>query len=267
MLDRVREIVDYGMERGLYVIINSHHDDAWQFPSYENYEETKAKLTALWAQIAERFGGYSEKLIFEGMNEPRMKGTGQEWSGGTEEARDVINLWNAAFVSTIRESGGNNGKRWLMVPTIAASGDKPALDGFVMPHDEAGRVIVSIHAYTPYNFALNTRSKDAEFDPADPGHTGSIDNLFTRLDERFLSEGIPVVIGETGCLNKDNNLEARVNWTQYYFGKAAEYGIPCVWWDNGIRLTTNGESFGLMDRRNAEWWFPEIAEAIVTGFN
>jgi endoglucanase len=264
-MNRVQEIVDYGIDIGLYVILNLHHED-WHFPSEENYETAKAKLIAVWAQIAERFGDYSEKLIFESMNEPRMKGTGQEWTGGTPEARDVLNKWNAAVVETIRASGGNNAKRWLMVPTIAASGDLPALQGFVMPDDD--RTIVSIHAYTPYNFALNTRSSANEFDPENPQHTRDIDNLFNRLEEHLLSKGYYVVMGETGCLNKENP-EDRANWAKYYAEKSAEYGIPMVWWDNGIQAPTRTgeESFGIMDRRNAEWWYPEIAKALVDAFN
>ncbi|MCL2084969.1 MAG: glycoside hydrolase family 5 protein, partial [Oscillospiraceae bacterium] len=259
-LDRVQEIVDYGIDCGLYVIINMHHEE-WHFPSVENVEEAEAFLTAVWAQIAARFGGYSEKLIFEGLNEPRMKGTPQEWSGGTEQARAVINKWNLAFVQTIRAGAGHNDKRWLMVPTIAASADETPLKGFVKPRDD--KVIVSIHSYTPYNFALNTRAlQDTAFDPSNPAHTNDIDAMLKRLDTYFVSKGIPVVIGETGCLNKGNP-EDRVNWAGYYSGKAASYGIPCIWWDNGIQQSSTGEAFGIMDRRNAEWWFPEIAEAFI----
>jgi len=263
-MNRVQEIVDYGIDRGLYVILNLHHEN-WHFPSEENYETAKAMLIAVWTQIAERFGTYSEKLIFEGMNEPRMKGTNQEWTGGTPEARDVINRWNAAFVETVRDSGGNNTKRWLMVPTIAASSDPPALLGFVMPDDDY--TIVSIHAYTPYNFALNTRSKNNEFDPENEKHTRDIDAMFERLDEHLLSKGYFVVMGETGCLNKENP-EDRANWAGYYSSKAAQYGIPMVWWDNGIQIPTRDgeESFGIMDRVNAEWWYPEIAEALVASY-
>ena len=201
------------------------------------------------------------------MNEPR--GKENEWSGGTEESRGVINRLNQAFVDTVRASGGNNNKRWLMVTTHAASGDAPALNGFEMPGDPSGFTIVSIHAYTPYNFALNVRSPINEFDPEEGASTRDIDALFLRLDEHFLSKGIPVVMGETGCLNKDN-LEARTAWAAYYGAVAASYNVPMVWWDNGIREKhpdrPNEESFGIMDRRNLEWWYPEIAEALVNAF-
>ena len=259
-MDRIQEVVDYGIDNGLYVIINLHHED-WHFPSYANYSEAEAKLCAVWAQIAGRFGGYSEKLIFETLNEPRMKGTAQEWSGGTPEARDVVNRWNAAIVRTIRASEGYNALRYILVPTIAASGDEIPLKGFVPPEDP--RIIASIHAYTPYHMALNTHAPKVNV--FDEGAKRDIDALFLRLDQYLLSKGIPVVLGECGCINKDNP-DDRIAWAAYYAGKAAEYGIPCIWWDNGVKTASGGESFGIMDRRNASWWEPEITEAFIAPF-
>jgi endoglucanase len=265
-MERVQEVVDYGIDRGMYVILNTHHEH-WQHPVESNYETARDKLVAVWEQICARFGGYSELLIFEGMNEPRLRETEFEWRGGTEEARDVINKWNQAFVDTVRNSAGHNPKRWVMIPTHAASGDPPALRDFIVPEDD--NIIVSIHAYVPYNFALNVNARterNRTFDPENEANTRDIDSLFRRLNEHFISKGIPVVMGEMGCLNKENP-EDRVAWTYYYAGIAAELGIPCVWWDNGARLSLRGESFGIMDRRAAEWWYPEIARAMVESFN
>ena len=78
------------------------------------------------------------------MNEPRLKGTPMEWNGGNQEAREVINQLNAAFVETVRASGGNNEKRHLMIPTYAASTMDSVLNDFVIPNDD--KVIVSVHA-------------------------------------------------------------------------------------------------------------------------
>jgi endoglucanase len=267
-MNRVQEVVDYGIDLDMYVILNMHHEDGWLFPSYENYEDAKAKLTAAWAQIAERFSGYSEKLLFEGMNEPRMKGTDYEWRGGTEEARDVINRWNFAFVETVRASGGNNALRWLMVTTHAAASFEPQITDLVMP--DADNIIVSIHQYLPHNFALNPRSSRDDFDPENESHTRDINSMFERLYNRFISQGIPVVLGEMGSINK-GNLEARVAATKYYTELAASHGIPCVWWDNGINERNpdrrDEEAFGIMNRREATWWHPEIAEAMVAAFS
>ena len=257
-LDRVNEVVDYAINNDLYVIINMHHEE-WHFPSYDNYETASTILTKVWAQIAERFKSYDEHLIFEGMNEPRMKGTPQEWTGGNPEARDVINKLNQDFVDTIRNSGGNNPYRHLMIPTYAASSDPKTWKDFVIPDDD--KVIVSIHAYTPYNFALNKNGTD-KWSPTNRNDTREIDSLMDNLYNTFISKGQPVILGEFGAMDK-NNLEDRVAWAKYYVQKAKEKGIPCIWWDNGA-FTGSGELFGLLDRRTLEWKYPEIVEALMS---
>ncbi|MCL2078444.1 MAG: glycoside hydrolase family 5 protein [Oscillospiraceae bacterium] len=263
ILDRVQEIVDWAFEFDMYVIINTHHE-RWNFPSSDNKAALNI-LTALWHQIASRFAGYSEKLIFEAMNEPRMFDTDHEWTGGTTEARSVINGWNMYFINTVRGTGYNNEKRFLMIPTHAASADQNAIGDMWTPRND-DRVIVSLHAYTPYDIVLNTRLARNTFDPNDFEDTKEIDWLFERIDNRFISQGIAVVMGETGMLNKDENHDARVAWADYYTSKAAALGIPCVWWDNGIRSTTNNEAFGLMHRQENVWHHPEIAEAFIRNY-
>lgn len=259
-LDRVNEVVDYAIDNGLYVILNMHHEE-WHFPSYDNFEEANAILTSVWAQIAERFKDYDEHLIFEGMNEPRMKGTPYEWNGGNAEARDVINKLNQSFVDTIRGAGGNNPYRHLMVPTYAASSDIRTWEDFVIPEDD--KVIVSIHAYTPYDFALN-KEGTSEWSRDNPKDTADIDYLFDNLYDWFISRGYPVIIGEFGAMDKDN-LQDRAEWAKYYVQKASEKGIPCIWWDNGA-FTGDGELFGLLDRREYTWKHPEIIEALMEVF-
>ena len=249
---RVKEVVDYAYGDGTYVIINLHHEE-WHFPSEENYPAASEKLKAMWIQIAAEFQDYDQHLIFEGLNEPRMKGTGQEWTGGTPEAREVINKLNADFVATIRAQSGNNPDRCLMIPTIAASGDAPALSGFTVPDDD--KVIVSIHAYKPYNFALNITGT-AEFNV--DADKGEIDTIMNNIKTNFLDKGIPVVIGEYGMMNK-NNTEARAAALDYYLSAAKELGVPCVWWDNGA-FDGNGENFGILDRSTCTWKYPELMD-------
>lgn len=258
-LDRVNEVVDDAIENELYVILNMHHEE-WHFPSYDNLEKASTILTLVWKQIAERFKEYDEHLIFEGMNEPRMKGTPQEWTGGNTEARDVINQLNHAFVETIRDSGGNNTYRHLMIPTYAASSDTKTWKDFIIPEDD--KIIISIHAYTPYNFALN-KNGTSEWNPDNTKDTIEIDNLMKNLDNFFVSKGYPVIIGEFGAMNKEND-EARAMWAKYYIQKAAEKGIPCIWWDNGA-FTGGGELFGLLDRRTGTWYYQEVLEALMSG--
>lgn len=258
-LDRVNEVVDYAIDNQLYVILNMHHEE-WHFPSYDNFEKAQKILTTVWEQIAKRFENYDEHLIFEGMNEPRMTGTPYEWTGGNEEARDVINKLNQSFVDTIRNSGANNPYRHLMIPTYAASSDPNVWKDFVIPEDD--KLIISIHAYTPYHFALN-KSGTSEWSIENKNDTIEIDNLMDNLFNTFISKGHPVIIGEFGSMDK-NNLSNRVMWAKYYVQKASEKGIPCIWWDNGA-FSGSGELFGLLDRRKGVWVYPEIVEALIDG--
>lgn len=258
-LDRVNEVVDYAIDNDLYVILNLHHEE-WHFPSYENLDKANQILEKVWLQIAERFKNYDEHLIFEGMNEPRMKNTPLEWTGGNAEAWDVINQLNHTFVDTIRNSGGNNPYRHLMIPPYAASSDPKTWSEFIVPEDD--KIIVSIHAYTPYNFALNTKGTD-KWSLENSRDTGDIDYLMNNIYNTFISKGQPVIIGEFGAVDKEN-LEDRKLWSEYYIQKASEKGIPCIWWDNGA-FVGGGELFGILDRRSGDWKFPDIVEALMRG--
>ena len=260
-LDRVNEIVDYGLDAGMFVILNTHHEE-WLFPDEAHFEANSEELAKLWSQIAERFSGYNEKLIFEGLNEPRKRDTIYEWNGGDEEGQQVVNKLNAVFVETVRNSGGNNGKRCLMIPTYAASAMEKTFAAMEVPEND-DRIIVSVHAYIPYNFALASDNFTDYWSSSDPSCTAEIDNLMTTLKAYFLDKGIPVIIGEMGCVNR-NNTEARKDWARYYVGKAHEYGIPCLWWDNGAYLG-NGELFGIYSRDSGNWIFRDVMEGIMEG--
>lgn len=257
-MDRVQEVVDYAYEEGVYVILNLHHEE-WHMPYYDNQEQASVILEKVWTQIAERFKDYDEHLIFEGMNEPRKKGTAMEWNGGDQEGWDVVNHLNGVFIDTIRNSGGNNPYRILMIPGYAANCWE-GIKHVEVPADD-NKIIVSVHAYEPYNFALNiTGAKVWNND------TWNIDAIMKNLNELFISKGIPVVIGEFGAMYKEDsrNLEERAAWAEYYVRAAKNIGIPCVWWDNGA-FEGNGELFGLIDRETYQWKYEAVVDGLFKG--
>jgi len=258
-MNRVQEVVDYAYSQDMFVILNIHHED-WHDPYYDTADASIAKLKALWTQIGTRFAEYDERLIFEGLNEPRMRNTGFEWNGGNEEGHDVVNQLNAAFVETIRSLGGNNEKRHLMLPTYAASSTASAINDYVLP-EEDNKLIVSIHAYLPYTFALGGNLDQREFTPE--GNGKEIDNLMNSLKTSFIDKGIPVIIGETGARSKANE-DIRAEWATYYISKAKEIGIPCFIWDNGA-FNGTGENFGLLNRLTCTWKYPAIIEGFMKG--
>ncbi|MCL2578047.1 MAG: glycoside hydrolase family 5 protein [Defluviitaleaceae bacterium] len=259
-LARVKEVVDYGINIGMTVIFNLHHEN-WHFPSEENYPAAKERLIKVWTQLANYFADYSEKLIFEAMNEPRKEKTEVEWTGGDEEGRRMVMKMNQVFVDTVRATGGKNSTRMLLVPNYAASCHEPAMVDFVMPVGE--NIILSLHGYFPYDFALgddHSKNKWSESEQTE------VDDLFARIEKYFLSKGIPVIMGETGARKKYDNVADRIEWAKYYTKKAREYGVPCCWWDNGyLEGPENSEVFGILNRKTLEWGFPEVVKAFVGG--
>ena len=269
-LDRVREVAGWALDQGMYVIVNTHHDNdvKYYYPDTVHYDQSAAYLSAIWTQMAEKFKDCDEHLILESMNEPRLVGTQYEWNwnSSVSECRlsaKYINQLNQLFVDIVRGSGGYNSTRYLAVPAYCAAPWNAADQAFQLPNDIAdNKIIVSAHAYTPYNFALNTGSKDNTFDlKLDTGKKGEIASFMNSLYNRFVKYGIPVMMDEFGALDKNGNLQARVNFTAYYVASASARGITCVWWDNH-NFTGGGERFGLIERRTLKWVCPDIALAI-----
>ena len=256
-LDRVEEVIGYVLDNGMYAIVNVHHDDkSWLIPDKAHESQVKERLVKIWQQLSERFKNYDEHLLFEGMNEPRVIGSADEWTHGTADEREVINNLFAAFVDTVRKSGGNNAKRTLIVTGNAAAMDETAIKAIKVPNDD--HVIVSIHSYHPYDFALNDNGTST-FSDSDKGQ---LDSEFDLLKSTFIDKGIPVIIGECGSVNK-NNLSDRVKHMEYYIKSAKKRGITCFIWDNNI---TDGDSpFGLLNRKDCSWYYPELVDAAMKG--
>ena len=259
-MDRVQEVVDYAYDNGLYVILNTQHEYDWMLDMRLYSSATAKKFEKVWTQIAKRFKNYDERLIFESMNEPRTPRSEKEWGGGTAVERKVLNKYNKVFVDTIRASGGNNKNRCLLIPTYAAKYYSDALNDIEIPNND-NKVIVDIHAYEPWDFAMNTAKGSETKFTADV--KAEVDVVMNVINNCLISKGIPVIMGEFGVINK-NNTSDRVKYSKYYVSSAKKLGIPCLWWENGYsEYNYESEGFGLMDRNTYEWYFPELTKAIV----
>ncbi len=272
---RVQEVVDYAINDGMHVILNIHHDNHEEancfYPDKAHLEQSEKYIRTIWEQLSERYKDYGDKLIFESMNEPRLVGNQYEWwfPAGNEEVKEsveCINTLNQLFVDTVRASGGNNATRYLMCPGYDASPDGALHPDFVLPTDTAenegkGHILVSVHAYTPYDFALN-QSGTSYFNASKTSSTQDIDNFMDRLYDRFIAKGTPVVIGEFGALDKDGNLQERVDYAAYYIAQARARGMTALWWDNNA-FSGNGEKFGLLYRMGGYFVYEDIVAALM----
>jgi endoglucanase len=232
-------------------------------------------MGAIWAQLAKTFGTYDEHVLFESLNEPRLKGTDYEWKpidvevDIQREALEAIMTYNQRFVDLVRADGEANGNfnksRYLLCPSHAANWESTLNPAFLLPNDPAERIIVSVHAYIPYEFALapiNSENATDKFDPENTDDTGVIDKFMAGLYEKYTSKGIPVIIGEYGASNRGENTKARADWTEYYVSNAQKIGVICVWWDNGS-FDGDYENFAIIRRDNLECPYPEILNALV----
>ncbi|WP_419077989.1 cellulase family glycosylhydrolase [Ruminococcus sp.] len=286
-LARVKEVVDYCYKNDMYVILNIHHDTkssasasgAGYYPRSSAYSSSEKFVTSVWSQAAEYFKDYDYHLIFETLNEPRLIGTDYEWwfnkwsiPSEVKDAIDCINKLNQKAVDTIRDTGSNNRGRLIMCPGYDASIDGATVSGFKLPTDISGnknRIALSVHAYSPYNFAMNVGSGSTST------YTSSIKNelqdLFSTLKSNFRDKGIPVVIGEFGSTDKNNTAE-RVKWATDYTALAKKNNIPCVLWDNnafavynGNSIVLNSEYHGYINRKNNTVTSPakDVIEALM----
>lgn len=264
-MKRVKEIVNYAFDNEMYVILNCHHETEWIKPTMAEVDSVLPKFKAMWAQIAENFKEYGDHLLFEGLNEPRIVGGENEWGGGTADNRQALNVLNKAFVETVRATGGNNSTRGLLITTVAAAVTESALKDLEIPDDK--NIIVSLHAYTPYDFTYKG-GKDIFYYDESVG--SSIDWVFNLIDSYFKEKNIPVIITEYGSVNKIESFDVvpnpryaeNVKWVTRYLERAKQSGIPCVWWDNGVHYMGD-ELFGIFDRENCTWYTPDLIDAIM----
>ncbi|MCL2577966.1 MAG: cellulase family glycosylhydrolase, partial [Defluviitaleaceae bacterium] len=300
-MNRVRDVVRWAYDEDMYVILNIHHENFIYDNLTANTDLAEQILVNLWTQICAAFNNqFGYRLIFAGLNEPRIIGTQanprpDEWRGGTPAERIAINRLNQTFVNTVRNSKGNNEYRSLMVPTHAASATNAALRGietsvtgangrtmpptasaFVMPSDPSpatnNRLIMSVHTYSPYDFAF--RQRDSQGNVIGLGTTnwstsGSsaagperIDFYFANIQARANELGVPVILGEWGTENKDNT-SARVTHATYYVTQARQRGWPTFWWDNNRLDDANSERFALFNPSNNSWRFDTLRAAII----
>lgn len=245
---RVKEIVDWSVDAGLYVVLNSHHDieKGYYYPTEAEYKTSEKYVKKIWEQISAEFKDYNDKLVFETSNEPRAVGTDYEWwinanspSAQAKESIDCINRLNQVALDTIRASGGNNKSRFVMVPGYATSADGVKTSYFELPKDSVkNRLIVTIHIYTD--------KKGFYIAP------------LKSVYEKFVKNGIPVFLGE---YNENSGSNAYDSQSAEFLGGLVKYarerGISCAIWDN------NAKEFKIIDRKTLKWVHDDVAKAVV----
>ncbi len=258
----VTDVVHMANRAGLYVMVNVHWDGGWIQATYAKREAVNAKLTRFWTQIATNFKGDDDRVLFAGTNEIGVAGV---YGPPTAENTEVQNGYNQTFVNAVRATGGKNRTRWLVVQGYNTNIDDTVKVNATVPVDKAkGRLMMEVHYYSPYNFALNDKSDIWQWgaQATDPKATetwaneGYVDAEFQKMKETFADKAVPVILGEysAGLKPKFPGMKPFRNaWDQYVTKSAFGHGMVPMFWDTG----------SLFDRTTGTPQDPELIKIIV----
>lgn len=284
-LNRVYEVVGYAENAGLRAIVNIHHDGAnseyWLNVKKAATDaafnlQVKDQIAAMWTQIARKFADKGDFLIFEPFNEIHDGGWG--WGDNRKDGGkqySCVNEWNQVFFDAVRATGGNNATRYLSAVGYCTNPDL-TMEHLVLPADPTpGRMLVAVHFYDPNTFTLEATKTEW-------GHTGAagkketwgneadVEKLFGKLKSKYADKGIPVYLGEAGCVHHATARAEmfRKYYMEYVFKAARDNGLGIVVWDNGSKGAGN-ECHGYYTHDNGSYInnSAEIIEVMTRAYN
>ncbi len=251
---RVKQVVDWSLDAGLYVELNDHWDGGWLDKGLDRDPAKRVdpaiineKMHAYWTQIATTFVDYDNRLLFAGANEPDV---------ANPTLMKTLLTFYQTYVDAVRATGGNNTNRWLVMPSVS-----PPSWMKTMPTDPTpNRIMVEYHSYMPTLFTLfhddppwgpGGASIDsiynwgsAYFNNDDPTRNATfyledaVDLELQTLADQYVNKGIPVLIGEFGAYQAktltgtkaDYNRASVLYWNKYLAEGARARGIsPFLW--------------------------------------
>lgn len=224
-LQRLDTIIKWSLERDMYTIINVHHD-GW-VKDKNTFDSQKARLYALWTQVAEHYKDYTDMLFFEILNEPHSNN-----SLSTAQ----VNELNSECLDIIRVQNPNRIVVY-MGPNWSSSAD---LKAAAIPDTDDEYLIGSYHSYDPWTFAGEAKG------------TWGTANDKKEMTDQMLSikewsdqKSIPVLIGELGAMNScDYN--SRMRYYAHYIEEAMRIGLAFTVWDDDGWFQT-------LERRDTSW--------------
>jgi endoglucanase len=247
-MDRVKQVVGWILDAGMYAIVNIHWDGGWidgegTSAQYTLTGDVKTKFASYWTQIATAFASVGNNLIFEGLNEEGKFYVGGNSSGTPDYA--ALNTLNQLFVTTVRAQSGYNPGRALLIAGFTTDITLTCVDAFTIPTDPAGadRLFLSIHYYTPYTFCgLDT--VESWGSPQTTWGTSADQTAlqadFTKLATFVTQRKIPVIIGEFGVtkgMNYPRQSSSRIAWMEAVTKASYAHGMVPVLWDTGTDIS------------------------------
>ncbi len=247
LIARVKEIVGYAYDNDMFVIINEHWDRGWwgMFGSKNEAKREHAMeiYKQIWIQVAREFKDYDHHLIFEGGNEElgdRLNDVnGKLNPEGTsltkDECYECANRINQQFVDIVRNTGGGNADRFLLIPGYDTDISRTLDPRFKMPKDTvSGKLLLSVHFYTPWDFCGSGKKTWGS-----SSERKETDRLMEKLFQYGAEYGI--IVGECAVLpDKEGKLkDDALIWFEQLYANCDLYGYCPVLWNTGDYLDKN----------------------------
>ncbi len=238
-LARVDQVVGWGLDAGLNVIIDVHHYDEISLDPAVHMP----RLTAIWGQIGDHWRGAPAGVMFELLNEPHSAMT---------PAR--VDRTNRDLLAMLRQ---NHPDRWIILGG-SGWGHFEGLAKSRPPYDR--RVMTTFHFYLPFEF---THQGAQWTDPPLPtgidwGSTSqrrAIEAVFDdarRFGERT---GLPVFLGEFG-VHSQAGLSQRAEWTDFVRRQAEQRAMGWCHWE----FATGFPAYDLTGER----WITPMKDALLS---
>jgi endoglucanase len=279
-LERVKQVVQYCVNDGLYVILNAHWDNGWLDAHINTRDQASvnAKQKAFWEQIATKMRDFDEHVIFAGTNEPPVENATQ---------MNVLLSYHQTFINAVRSTGGRNSYRVLVFQGPSTDIDKTTALMNTLPTDQVpGRLMAEVHYYAPWQFC--GLEQDASWgtmfyywgngfhsttDPsrnANWGEESYVMEEFQKMKTKFVNNGIPVILGEYGVIRRLSlpgdaltlHLASRAYWNKYITQQAKAHGLIPFYWDNGY---LSDLQFGIFNRTTYAVGDQLVLDALVQG--
>lgn len=256
----VKEVVDWALQAGLYVIVNLHHDNDVLFKNWPNNKETSMKnYKTIWTTVAKAFREYDDHLILESLNEEGCwDSIYNRWGDGSGKSNvfNLLNEINQAFVDLVRKDGGNNAKRTLLIAGYCTDFKETSDSAFKMPSDPANNMAVSVHYYNPSTFTILTADADwgkVQKTWGTDAEVKELNSLFDMVKNAFISKGFGVIVGEFGTVTEGKDMNSVRKYLTTVAKAASSRGMAALLWD------TPG---GFYDRNSCKFTDAELLKGL-----
>ena len=244
-IQKIEELINSIKILNMYLILSIKHTRHFWL---SEKRKAKNKYINFWIQIANELINYDEHLVFESMYEiGYLKYLDNSYN--YYEVKDY--LLSQDFINTIRNSGGLNIERLLIIPLVSSDYELSLFnfdyDEFKIPKDPYNKLAISLYYYFPFDEynsinilePVNLYDKIGYLTELYPlMEWGSSQNYkdivrnFDNLKKNFTDKGFPVIIGEVGILNdyiKKNNYIEQFLYTLFSMSYEYQGILPCLW--------------------------------------